>query len=135
MIGMAALVAIIRGLRGDKHMGNFYVDLWRGTAYFYIPLCLIIGVLFIASGMPMTLDGNAQVTTLDPGAMGTDSNGQPTLVQQIARGPVAAIVAVKQFGTNGGGFFGTNSAIPSRTPMSGAAFSPVSEFSCCPWRR
>ena len=40
MIGIAALVAIIRGLRGDKHMGNFYVDLWRGTAYVFVPLCL-----------------------------------------------------------------------------------------------
>ena len=48
MIGMAALLAIIRGLRGDKHMGNFYVDLWRGTAYVFIPLCLIVGVLLIA---------------------------------------------------------------------------------------
>ena len=43
MIGMAALLAIIRGLRGDKHMGNFYVDLWRGTAYFFVPLCLVVG--------------------------------------------------------------------------------------------
>ena len=108
MIGMAALLAIIRGLRGDTHMGNFYVDLWRGTAYVFIPLCFVVGVLLMASGMPMTLDGHAEATTLEPGAMGTDSNGQPTLVQQIARGPVAAIVAVKQFGTNGGGFFGAN---------------------------
>ena len=116
MIGMAALVAIIRGLRGDKHMGNFYVDLWRGTAYFYVPLCLVVGVLLIAGGVPMTLDGHADATTLEPGAMGADSNGQPTLVQQIARGPVAAIVAVKQFGTNGGGFFGANSAHPFENP-------------------
>ena len=116
MIGMAALVAIIRGLRGDKHMGNFYVDLWRGTAYVFVPLCLIVGVLLIASGMPMTLEGHADATTLEPGAMGADSHGQPTLVQQIARGPVAAIVAVKQFGTNGGGFFGTNRAHPFENP-------------------
>jgi len=116
MIGMAALVAIIRGLRSDKHMGNFYVDLWRGTAYVFVPLCLIVGVLLMASGVPMTLDGNAEATTLDPGAMGTDSSSQPTLVQQIARGPVAAIVAVKQFGTNGGGFFGANSAHPFENP-------------------
>ena len=116
MLGMAALLAIIRGLRGDKSMGNFYVDLWRGTAYVYIPLCLVVAVLLVASGVPMTLEGNATATTVDPGAMGTDSNGQPTLVQQIARGPVAAIVAVKQFGTNGGGFFGANSAHPFENP-------------------
>jgi K+-transporting ATPase ATPase A chain len=116
MIGMAALVAIIRGLRGDKHMGNFYVDLWRGTAYVFVPLCLVVGVLLMASGVPMTLDGHADATTLEPGAMGADSDGQPTLVQQIARGPVAAIVAAKQFGTNGGGFFGVNSAHPFENP-------------------
>ena len=116
MIGIAALLAIIRGLRGDKHMGDFYVHLWRGTVYVYLPLCLIVGVLLISSGVPMTLDGNAAATTLDPGAMGADSNGQPTLVQQIARGPVAAIVAVKQFGTNGGGFFGANSTHPFENP-------------------
>jgi K+-transporting ATPase ATPase A chain len=116
MIGMAALVAVIRGLRGDKHMGNFYVDLWRGTAYVYVPLCLVVGLLLIAGGVPMTLDGHADATTLEPGAMGPDSNGQPTLVQHIARGPVAAIVAAKQFGTNGGGFFGANSAHPFENP-------------------
>ena len=115
MIGMAALVAIIRGLRGDKHMGNFYVDLWRGTAYVFVPLCLVVGVLLMASGVPMTLDGHAEATTLESGAMGTDDSGQP-LVQQIARGPVAAIVAAKQFGTNGGGFFGVNSAHPFENP-------------------
>ncbi len=116
MIGMAALVAIIRGLRGDKHMGNFYVDLWRGTAYVFVPLCLVAGVLLIASGVPMTLHGQADAATLEPGAMGPDGNGQPTLVQHIARGPVAAIVAAKQFGTNGGGFFGANSAHPFENP-------------------
>jgi K+-transporting ATPase ATPase A chain len=116
MIGMAALVAIIRGLRGDKHMGNFHVDLWRGTAYVFVPLCLVVGVLLMATGVPMTLHGQAEATTLEPGAMGPDSNGQPTLVQQIARGPVAAIVAAKQFGTNGGGFFGANSAHPFENP-------------------
>ena len=51
------LLAIIRGLRGDKHMGNFYVDLSRGTAYVFMPLCLVVGVLLMASGVPMTLDG------------------------------------------------------------------------------
>ena len=119
MIGMAALVAIIRGLRGDKHMGNFYLDLWRGTAYVFVPLCLVVGVLLMASGVPMTLSGHAEAATLEPGAIGTDSNGQPNLMQHIARGPVAAIVAAKQFGTNGGGFFGATARIHLRirTPL------------------
>ncbi len=57
IIGLAALVAIIRGLRGDKHMGNFYLDMWRGMVYVFVPLCLIVGVLLMAGGMPMTLEG------------------------------------------------------------------------------
>jgi potassium-transporting ATPase potassium-binding subunit len=115
IIGMAALLAIIRGLRGDKHMGNFYLDMWRGVLYVYMPLCLIVGVLLIASGVPMTLEGHADAATLEQGAMGTDESGQPQ-PQHIARGPVAAIIAVKQFGTNGGGYFGANSAHPFENP-------------------
>jgi K+-transporting ATPase ATPase A chain len=117
VLGLCALLAIIRGLRGDEHMGNFYVDLWRGVVYWYVPICLVVGVLLLASGVPMTLDGNAQVATLEPGAMGADDAGANKL-QAIARGPVAAVVAVKQFGTNGGGFFGANSAHPFENPNS-----------------
>ncbi len=115
IIGMTALLAIIRGLRGDKHMGNFYIDMWRGVVYVYLPLCLVVGVLLIASGVPMTLEGHADAATLEQGTMGTDENGLPQL-QQIARGPVAAIIAVKQFGTNGGGYFGANSTHPFENP-------------------
>ena len=119
IIGMAALLAIIRGLRGDKHMGNFYLDMWRGTVYIYLPLCLIVGVILMGTGVPMTLEGNASATIVDASAATTDADGhaQP---QQIARGPVAAILAVKQFGTNGGGFFGANRATPLRTRRASA---------------
>jgi len=117
VIGLAALVAIIRGLRGDKTMGNFYLDMWRGVAYFYIPLNLIVGVLLLWGGSPMTLDGAAQAATVETGAMGTNDAGNAN-PQLIARGPVAAIVAVKQFGTNGGGYFGANSAHPFENPNS-----------------
>ncbi|MCE9547263.1 MAG: potassium-transporting ATPase subunit KdpA, partial [Planctomycetia bacterium] len=89
VIGLAALVAIIRGLRGDKSMGNFYLDIWRGVAYFFVPLCLIVGILLIAGGSPMTLHGKAQLATVEPGAMGSDDSGAAKL-QEIARGPVAA---------------------------------------------
>src|SRR5262249_47820126 len=111
VIGLVALLAIIRGLRGDRHMGNFYVDMWRGVVYWYVPICLVVAVLLMASGIPMTMQGNAQVATLEPGAMGTDDSGA-NKPQLIARGPVAAVIAVKQFGTNGGGFFSANSAHP-----------------------
>ena len=70
VIGLVALVAIIRGLRGDKNMGNFYLDLWRGTAYFYVPLNLIVGILLIGGGSPMTLDGAAHATTVEAGSNG-----------------------------------------------------------------
>ncbi len=103
-IGLAALLVIIRALRGDSDVGNFYVDLWRGVAYVFLPLSIIVGVLLLAGGVPMTLEGAAAVKTLAGGD------------QTIARGPVAAIVAIKQLGTNGGGFFGANSCHPLENP-------------------
>ena len=103
-IGLAALLAMIRGLRGDKHLGNFYIDLWRGFAYVMLPLSVILAVLLMAEGVPMTLNGNATAKTLE----GNE--------QKIARGPVASVVAIKQLGTNGGGFFGANSAHPYENP-------------------
>ena len=76
MIGMAALLAIIRGLRGDKHMGNFYVDLWRGTAYVFVPLCLVVGRA--AHGQRRAHDArrHAVVSTVEPEAMGKDDKGR-----------------------------------------------------------
>jgi potassium-transporting ATPase potassium-binding subunit len=114
-IGLAALLAVIRGLRGDSHLGNFYVDLFRGTTYVMLPLSLIVAMLLLAGGVPMTLDGAAKVTTLEGGE------------QTISRGPVAAIEAVKQLGTNGGGFFGANSAHPFENPN---AYTNIVECVC-----
>jgi potassium-transporting ATPase potassium-binding subunit len=113
-VGFCALSAIIRGLRGDAHMGNFYTDMWRVVVYIFLPASLIMGVLLIADGVPMTLQPAANATTLEPGAMGNDQgHSQP---QQIARGPVAAVIPIKHLGTNGGGFFGANSAHPFENP-------------------
>jgi K+-transporting ATPase ATPase A chain len=103
-VGLTALLAVIRGLRGDAHLGNFYLDLWRGVAQVLLPLALVVAILLVLGGVPMTLDGAARVTTVEGGE------------QAIARGPVAALVAIKQLGTNGGGFFGTNSAHPFENP-------------------
>lgn len=111
-IGLAALLAVIRGLRGDEHMGNFLVDTWRGVVWVLLPLSLIVAVLLLADGVPMTLEGAAKATTLE----GAE--------QKIARGPVAALVAIKQLGTNGGGFYGPNSAHPLENPT---AFTNVIE--------
>jgi len=111
-VGLAALLAIARALRGDRMLGNFYVDVWRGVTCVLLPLALVIGVALVAGGVPMTLGGAATVTTLEGGQ------------QSIARGPVAAVVAIKQLGTNGGGFFGANSSHPFENP---SAFTNVVE--------
>jgi K+-transporting ATPase ATPase A chain len=121
-VGYCALVAIIRGLRGDAHMGNYYVDMWRMLVYVFLPASLIMGVLLMADGVPMTFDKAAQVATVEPGAMGTTPEGQPQLQQTVARGPVAAIIPIKHLGTNGGGFFGANSAHPFENPSAWSNF-------------
>jgi potassium-transporting ATPase potassium-binding subunit len=124
-IGLCALLAIIRGLRGDANLGNYYVDLWRSVVYFFLPLSLILAVVLIGTGVPMTLEANVEARTLEPGAMGSGAGGQPTPFQIIARGPVAPILAIKQLGTNGGGFFGANCCHPFENP------DALSNFLCC----
>jgi K+-transporting ATPase ATPase A chain len=113
--GLCALVAVARGLRGDPHLGNFYLDLWRAVAYILVPVSLVVGVFLIADGVPMTLDGAQPVTAVDGGE------------QRIARGPVAALVPVKNLASVGGGFFGANSAHPFENPT---AFTNVVECVC-----
>jgi K+-transporting ATPase ATPase A chain len=114
-VGFCALAAVTRGLRGDTHMGNFYLDLWRVVAYVFLPLSLIEGAVLIGAGMPMTMEKAAEVATVEAGAMGQDDTGADK-PQTIARGPVAAVLPIKHFGTNGGGFFGANSAHPFENP-------------------
>src|SRR5262249_33058986 len=105
-VGFCALAAVIRGIRGDERVGNYYLDMWRVVVYVFLPASLIVGVLLLLAGTPMTLDGAAKVTTVE-GA-----------TQEIARGPVAAVIPIKHLGTNGGGFFGANSAHPFENPNS-----------------
>jgi K+-transporting ATPase ATPase A chain len=128
-VGLAALLAVIRGLRGDKHLGNYNLDLWRGLVYVAVPLSLIVGGLLICGGTPMTFKKNAEAQTLQVGAMGTDvvDGKEVAKPQVIARGPVAAVVAIKQLGTNGGGFYGPNSAHPLENPT---AWTNVIECVC-----
>lgn len=123
-VGFCALAAVIRGLRGDAHMGNYYLDMWRVVVYAFVPASILAGVLLIACGMPMTLEPSAEVQTLEPAAMGTDSvDGKDVAKPQvIARGPVAAVLPIKHFGTNGGGFFGANSAHPYENPSAWTNF-------------
>ncbi len=103
-VGLAALVAMARGLAGRRNIGNFFVDLQRATFLVLLPLAFIVAVLMVLGDVPMTLLGAVKVTTLQG------------FEQTIARGPVAAFVAIKQLGTNGGGFFGPNSTHPFENP-------------------
>ena len=102
--GIAALAALARGIGGQKSMGNFFIDLQRASFGVLLPLAIAVALVLAISGVPMTFNGAAEVTTLE-GA-----------VQTIARGPAAAFVAIKQLGTNGGGFFGPNSTHPLENP-------------------
>jgi K+-transporting ATPase ATPase A chain len=102
--GLGVMLAVLRGLRGDEDMGDFYADLMRILCSVLVPYCVVVALALVASGVPMTLHGAAKATTLE----GAE--------QTIARGPVAALMAIKQSGTNGGGFFGPNSTHPFENP-------------------
>ncbi len=102
--GLAALAALARGLSGRAKVGNFLRDVISGAVFVLLPLALVGGAVLVLGGVPHDLDGAAMARTLE-GAL-----------QTIARGPVAAFEAIKQLGTNGGGFFGPNSAHPFENP-------------------
>src|ERR1700677_1473679 len=120
-VGFCALAAIIRAFRGEAKVGNFFVDMWRVAMYIYVPVSLIFGVLFIHEGMPMTYNSAEVATTLEPGSMGNDDKGQAK-PQTIIVGPVAATIPIKMLGTNGGGFYGMNSAHPLENPTATSNF-------------
>jgi K+-transporting ATPase ATPase A chain len=105
-VGIAVLVAVIRGFsrRSSTQLGNFWVDLYRAIVFVLLPLSLILGVILLSQGVPQTFSGHATATTLEGAA------------QTIARGPVALMIAIKQLGTNGGGFYNSNSAVPFENP-------------------
>jgi len=102
--GIACLAALSRALAGNTLVGNFYRDLLRSVLFILMPLSVVLALSLVIGGVPMTFDGAALAKTLE-GA-----------TQTIARGPVAAMVAIKQLGTNGGGFFGPNSTHPFENP-------------------
>jgi K+-transporting ATPase ATPase A chain len=101
--GIAIAIAFIRGLTG-RPLGNFYVDLTQSITRILLPISIVGGLVLLIAGIPETLAGPAQVTTLE-GA-----------TQYIARGPVAHFEIIKELGENGGGFFGINSAHPFENP-------------------
>jgi potassium-transporting ATPase potassium-binding subunit len=139
--GMAVLVALIRGLArcNSTRLGNFWSDLVRSTLYILLPLALVLSLLLVSQGVVQSFDSFQTAILLQPTAYEkpiTDANGEPlfdaegkpkavtaTRTEQIlAVGPVASQVAIKQLGTNGGGFFNANSAHPFENP------TPISNF-------
>src|SRR5437660_2680867 len=104
--GIVLAVALVRGFarRSASSIGNFWVDLTRCTLYILLPVSIVIGLFFVWQGVPQNLSAYTEATTLE-GAK-----------QVIAQGPVASQEVIKMFGTNGGGFFNTNSAHPFENP-------------------
>ncbi len=119
--GMAVLVALIRGLtrRSAKTIGNFWRDLVRGTLYVLAPLSLVLALLLVAQGVPQTFHQDIHVALTRPIA---GADGTIVADQTISIGPVASQIAIKQLGTNGGGFYNVNSAHPLENP------TPFSNF-------
>ena len=105
-VGMAVLAAVVRGLarRSSGTLGNFWVDLYRSLVHILLPLAVVVTVILVWQGVPQTFAGHATAHTVQ-GA-----------TQTIARGPVASQVAIKQLGTNGGGFYNANSSVPFENP-------------------
>ncbi|MCI1955990.1 MAG: potassium-transporting ATPase subunit KdpA [Oscillospiraceae bacterium] len=109
--GIAVLFALIRGfvLKKQNEIGNFWVDLTRATLYILLPLSFVVAVLLVSQGVVQTFSPYRAVAALENGA-----------AQALPLGPAASQIAIKQLGTNGGGFFGMNSAFPfeNATPFS-----------------
>ena len=105
-VGMAVLAAVVRGLarRSRGELGNFWQDLYRSCVYILLPLAVVLTVILVSQGVVQTFHGHATATTLE-GAQ-----------QTIARGPAASQIAIKQLGTNGGGFYNSNSSVPFENP-------------------
>jgi len=113
--GMAILVALIRGFvqKQIETIGNFWVDMVRSTLYILLPLALILALILVSQGVVQTFEPSVKVSLLEPIK---DTGGKETIGQEIALGPAASQVAIKQLGTNGGGFFNVNSAHPFENP-------------------
>ncbi len=112
--GMAVLVALARGFvkQTSRTVGNFWVDLVRGTLYILLPLACMMALFLVSQGVVQTLNSYQTVSLLQP----TTVNGQTLTEQTLALGPAASQIAIKQLGTNGGGFFNANSAHPFENP-------------------
>lgn len=108
--GLSVVVALIRGITrsGSRNLGNFWVDLTRGLLRVLLPLSVVAAVVLMSQGVVQNLNGNTSATTIDTSSL--------VVEQQIPGGPVASQEAIKELGTNGGGFYNANSAHPFENP-------------------
>jgi K+-transporting ATPase ATPase A chain len=119
--GMAVLIALVRSFarHSAKAIGNFWVDITRSVLYILLPLALVLALALVSQGVVQTFNGSTKAPLLQSTQ---DSGGQVINEQEIAVGPAASQIAIKQLGTNGGGFFNVNSAHPFENP------TPLSNF-------
>lgn len=126
--GLSVMVAVCRGFvrREAWGLGNFWGDTVRGTLYVLLPLSLVLALFLVSQGVVQTFAPAAKAELLEPVTVTNEAGQTETVTQQvIARGPAASQVAIKQLGTNGGGFFNVNSAHPLENP------TPLSNFLEC----
>ncbi len=119
--GMAILAAFIRGFKrqSSKTLGNFWVDFTRSNLYILLPLAVLFSLALVSQGVVQTFSPSRSVPLLQPIV---DNEGNAVATQVIALGPAASQIAIKQLGSNGGGFFSANSAHPFENP------TPLSNF-------
>jgi K+-transporting ATPase ATPase A chain len=119
--GMAVLVALVRGLvrRSAETIGNFWYDLVRSSVYILLPLSVVLALVLVSQGVIQNFSSYESVHVLQPT---TAADGTTVDTQTLALGPAASQIAIKQLGTNGGGFFNVNSAHPFENP------TPLSNF-------
>ncbi|MEG2007146.1 MAG: potassium-transporting ATPase subunit KdpA [Raoultibacter sp.] len=114
-VGLAVLFVVFRGLvsQGETGLGSFWVDVVRALLYILIPLCLVTSIFYVSQGVPQNVSEYQTVDLVEPIAL---PDGSQVTQQSIPMGPQASQVAIKQLGTNGGGYNGTNSASPLENP-------------------
>ncbi len=119
--GMAVLIAMVRGFvrHSVNTIGNYWVDMTRSVIYILVPLSLVLALALVSQGVVQTFNGDVNVSVVQPVQ---DTDARPLTEQTLALGPAASQVAIKQLGTNGGGFFNVNSAHPFENP------TPLSNF-------
>ncbi|HEX8992708.1 MAG TPA: potassium-transporting ATPase subunit KdpA [Anaerolineales bacterium] len=119
--GMSVLIAMIRGMarHTTQGIGNFWVDLVRTSLYILLPLSIVLALILVSQGVVQTFGPYQTVSLLQPT---TDAAGKAITQQVLPLGPAASQIAIKQLGTNGGGFFNVNSAHPFENP------TPLSDF-------